>query len=122
MSGEQFGLLGFIALLVLLALGVHIAIALGVVAVAGLVVLIGPGPGFGMLATGPYGIVASFSFVVLPLFLLMGEWALHAGISADAFQTAYKWLGRFPGGLALATPVAGARQASQTDLPPRLCA
>ncbi|MGI6679125.1 MAG: TRAP transporter large permease subunit [Dehalobacterium sp.] len=38
--------------------------------------------------------------MVVPMFVLMGELAFRSGISTDLFNTAYKWLGKAPGGLA----------------------
>lgn len=39
------------------------------------------------------------------MFLLMGELALIGGVSAELFRTANAWLGRLPGGLAVASVV-----------------
>jgi TRAP-type C4-dicarboxylate transport system permease large subunit len=36
----------------------------------------------------------------------MGQFVLRSGIGVDLFDTAHKWIGRFPGGLATATTVA----------------
>jgi tripartite ATP-independent transporter DctM subunit len=43
---------------------------------------------------------------VLPLFVLMGQFAFQSGISEELYRTAYKWIGKQPGGLALATNIA----------------
>ncbi len=40
---------------------------------------------------------------VIPLFVLMGEFAFHAGLTRELYGTAYRWLGHLPGGLAMAT-------------------
>jgi len=40
--------------------------------------------------------------IIIPLFTLMGLLAARGGISRDAFSTLYKWVGHFPGGLAMA--------------------
>jgi len=63
----------------------------------------GWGAGLGVLKTVPYITFASYDFSVLPLFIIMGEFCFHAGISQDLYQTAYKFLGRMHGGLAIAT-------------------
>lgn len=54
----------------------------------------------------PYHISASYVFSVLPLFFLMGNLAFHAGIAGDFFETARKWVGHLPGGLAVAVTAA----------------
>jgi C4-dicarboxylate transporter DctM subunit len=43
---------------------------------------------------------------VIPMFILMGQFAFHSGISKDLFDASNKWLAHLPGGLACAT-VAG---------------
>ncbi|HPP12889.1 MAG TPA: TRAP transporter large permease, partial [bacterium] len=50
---------------------------------------------------------SSYGYTVIPLFVLMGQIAYNAGIARRLYQTAYRFLGHIPGGLAMAT-VAGA--------------
>ncbi len=87
------------ALLVLLALGLEIAYSLALVGAIGLLALGGPAVTIGSLATIPYSNVASFTLVVLPMFVLMGELAVAAGMAQQAYAAARAWLGRLPGGL-----------------------
>jgi tripartite ATP-independent transporter DctM subunit len=56
----------------------------------------------GFLSTEPYSDVASFSLVVIPMFVLMGELAVGAGMAQQAYATARAWFGRLPGGLMMA--------------------
>ena len=44
-----------------------------------------------------YGILNSFSFLCIPLFVLMGLVAAEAGFVSLAFETAKKWLSGIPG-------------------------
>jgi tripartite ATP-independent transporter DctM subunit len=46
--------------------------------------------------------------VVLPLFLIMGEFAVHARMGEELYAAARVWLGRFHGGLAMATAAGSA--------------
>jgi len=55
-----------------------------------------------------FGILNSFSFMCIPLFVLMGLVAAEAGFVSLAFETAKKWLSRVPGGIAQATTLASA--------------
>lgn len=89
--------------LVLLMFGVPIAIALLATGFAGLVTVGNLGQAFGSLALVPYSAVASGTLIVVPLFVLTGQIAFAAGISRDAYDMAYRWLGRFRGGLAMAS-------------------
>ncbi len=87
------------ALLILLALGLEIAYALAVVGAVGLFLIGGVQLADGVLATVPYSSVASFGLVVLPMFILMGELVVIAGMAQHAYVSARAWLGRLPGGL-----------------------
>mgnify|MGYP003673605830 CR=1 FL=1 len=90
-------------LLALLLTRLPIAFAL---AAAGMVGLIWARPWRAvefLLSTFAYSATANFAYIVLPLFLFMGQMAFSAGLSRQAFDTGQKWLGRVPGGLAAAT-------------------
>jgi tripartite ATP-independent transporter DctM subunit len=56
----------------------------------------------------PYDFAAHWSLSAIPLFLLMGALAYHGGLTASLFDAARVWLGRTPGGLAVATNAASA--------------
>ena len=96
MPSEFVGIIGLVMLLALLALGVPIGINMMLIGFGGLWLLTGFNAATTMLATRPYAELASFGWVVLPLFLLMGEFAVHGRIGEDAFEAGTKWLGRFP--------------------------
>jgi len=106
MESYQIGLLGFVALLILIALRVPIAFCLALVGLGGLFLLAGQEATFAMLSTQLYSSVANNALTAVPLFLLMGYFAFHAGLTRAAFSTARIWLANFPGGLAMAS-VAG---------------
>jgi len=48
----------------------------------------------------------------IPLFVLMGYFAFYSGSSTELYGAMYKFLGRLPGGLAVATIGASAAFAS----------
>jgi len=56
-----------------------------------------------LLSTFAYSTTANYAYIVLPLFLFMGQMAFSAGLSRHAFDAGQKWLGRISGGLAAAT-------------------
>lgn len=62
--------------------------------------------GLSLLGTAPYTWASQYTLVAIPLFILMGQFAFHSGISRDLYDSGYKWIGRLPGGLALATTLA----------------
>lgn len=94
---------GIVLLLIAILLGAPIMIALTTVGFVGLAVLTNVHAAISILGTIYFSVVNSFHFSVIPMFLLMGFFALRAGIGADLFDASTKWLGRLPGGLALAT-------------------
>jgi tripartite ATP-independent transporter DctM subunit len=100
------GILGTIALVALVFLGVRVFYAAAAVGLAGLVTLIGWDAGAGMAGTIPHSKSVSYTLSVLPMFILIGFLAFHAGLTAALFDAARKWLGWAPGGLAVATVMA----------------
>ncbi len=106
MEDYHLGLLGFVVLLALISVRIPIAFALTLVGLGGLLMLSGTDATFAMLASGMYSSVANNTLTAVPLFLLMGYFAYHAGLTRACFDTARLWLARLPGGLAIAT-VAG---------------
>ena len=97
------GFIGIGILFIFLFLGMPIGIAMGMVGFAGFAFLRGLDSALGVLTTVPYRTFASYDFSVVPLFILMGAFCFHAGLSKDLYNTVYRWLGHFRGGLALAT-------------------
>ncbi len=106
MSPVLISVIGIVAFLVLVLFGVPIAFSFAMVGFVGVVFVKGLGTGLHLLGTAPYDKAISNTLVAVPLFILMGQFAFHSGISGDLYATAYKWLGRLPGGLALATTLA----------------
>lgn len=106
-TGLALGALGFCVLFILLFFRLPIATGMALIGLLGMIIVSGkPDAALKMIGIAPYSATASFMLVVVPLFILMGELAFRSGISQDLFDTAYKWLGRQPGGLAMSS-VAG---------------
>lgn len=95
-------------LLVWLAFGVHIGVALGLAGFIGIYLTVGPDAAAAQLAAIPFSTTNNFALAVIPLFILMGSFATQAGIVTELFRTAYLWLGKLRGGLAMATVMSSA--------------
>lgn len=93
-------------LFVLLAIGVPIAYALIAVGTFSIIATQGWAAADYLLGNFPYTSTAEFAFVIIPLFLFMGEMAYLAGLSERAFRVARTWLGHLPGGLPIAAVAA----------------
>lgn len=103
MTPIDVGVIGIVALLVALFSGMPIGVGMLVVGLGGMIYISGWGAGLGLLKTVPYTTMANYSLSVVPLFILMGEFAFRSGISRDLYSTTYRWLGNLRGGLAMAT-------------------
>ena len=68
-----------------------------------MVAVIGWSAGAGIVGTIPHSKSVNYTLSVLPLFILIGYLAYHAGITEALFEAAKKWMGWMPGGLAIAT-------------------
>jgi C4-dicarboxylate transporter DctM subunit len=55
------------------------------------------------MAKDLFDVFGSYNLTVIPLFILMGQISFHAGISSRLFKVAYKFIGHWPGGMAIAT-------------------
>jgi len=112
MSPTEVGLIGMLLLFVLLALRMPIGIAMALVGAAGVSILNSPSAALHSLGSFPYSNAAVQAFAVIPLFVLMGNFASVSGMGSDLYAAAYSWIGHRRGGLASATVVACAGFAS----------
>lgn len=103
MSPETIGLIGIAALLVLIFLRVPIGITLSVVSIAGIYALVGERAAIGLVAQLPYDFTAHWTLSSVPMFLLMGYFCYHAGLTEGLFRLARLWLSWLPGGLSIAS-------------------
>lgn len=103
MSPLEIGILGGILLFVFIALGLPIGVSMGAVAVVGLALVTNVEAALSRLAHTAFSMTANYLTAVIPLFVFMGELAYISGLTREAYSATYKWLGRLPGGLAMAT-------------------
>ena len=95
-----------VALLVLLTLGVPVAVSMGVVGLGGMFIVGGAPLAMTQLQTLPFNLAADYAFAVVPLFVLMGAFAMEGGLARDLYDAAEKWLRHVRGGLFHTTIVA----------------
>lgn len=103
MSTIAVGALGIAAVMLLLAFRVPVAWSMGLVGFVGFLLIGGPKAALALVAHSPYYTVGSYELTVVPLFILMGEFAVASGITAELYRAAYAWLARMPGGIAATT-------------------
>lgn len=103
MNDSVLGLIGFIAALGLIALGMPVAIAMGIVGVIGYCWLNGWAGTAYILGSSPFESIFPYSLSVIPLFVMMGVFASHAGLSRSLFNAINSFIGHRRGGLAITT-------------------
>lgn len=122
MSAFTIGILGIVALLILIFLGMNIGMALMTVGFWGYAAAINMSAANVVLSTVPSTQASSYSMMVVPLFILMGNYAYHARLSDGLFNFFKKWLSRVPGNLACATIAACAGFGAICGSTPATCA
>jgi len=103
MTPTMMGLTGFVVLVLLMFLKIPVGFVMAVVGFAGFGLLISWDASLSLLARDFFSVFSSYNLTVIPLFVFMGQVAHHSGISGRLFNTAHKFLGHLPGGLAIAT-------------------
>ena len=117
MSGLEQGGVAFAVLLAMLAIGVPVGFALAGVAAAGLYFSVGATFVLTTFKSAPYTLASDYTFVVVPMFVLMGAIAGRAGIIGDLYGAAQAMLSRVRGGLFMATILAQAGFAAASGSP-----
>jgi tripartite ATP-independent transporter DctM subunit len=107
MSEVTIGILGLAIVLVLFLTGIELGFAMAIIGFLGFSYIVSWKAGVNLLAKDFFDVFASYGFTVIPLFVLMGQIAFNAGIAKRLYDSAFKFIGHIPGGLAMAT-VAGA--------------
>jgi tripartite ATP-independent transporter DctM subunit len=102
MTGLEYGAIGFAALLLLLALRIPIGISMLIVGMVGYASISGVPALLNHLKTDMYWRFTTFDLSVVPMFVLMGQFAAKAGLSHALFRAANVWLGHHRGGIAMA--------------------
>ncbi|MBW7850811.1 MAG: TRAP transporter large permease [Rhodospirillales bacterium] len=99
----ETGILGLVAILVLIALRVPVGLALSVVSFLGIWQITSLNTAAGAIAVLPYDFIAHWTLSAVPMFLLMGAVVYHSGLTTSLFRAARLWLAGLPGGLAVAS-------------------
>jgi TRAP-type C4-dicarboxylate transport system permease large subunit len=104
MTGLELALLAFALMLVAIFLRVPIGVAMAVTGFVGSWIVLGrPTPALAQLKSLTYDTFKDYNLSIVPLFLLMGQFATKSGMSSALFQAASDWLGHRKGGIAMAS-------------------
>ena len=104
MSGIEVGFVIFGVMLALMVVRVPIGISMFVVGFGGYLYLTGGNLTalLNSLKNLAYARLSNYDLVVIPLFLLMGQFATHGGLSKALFRFVGAFIGHFRGGIAMA--------------------
>ncbi len=105
MNEVFIGCIGLFLLLALFLTGIELAFAMTFIGFAGFAILRSLPAAIDLVAKDFFDAFASYAFVVVPLFVLMGQLAFNSGIAEKMYGTSRKFVGHVPGGLAMATVV-----------------
>ncbi len=103
MDPTTVGVIGLVVLVIALFSRMPVGFVMALIGFLGFSYLVSLEGGLRLFAKDIFVIFGSYSLTVIPLFILMGQIAFHAGISRRLYDSAYTFLGHFPGGLAMAT-------------------
>ena len=103
MSMLELGYLSFPILLVLIFMRAPIGLAMMICGAGGLYLAMGGSTMvLAKLKSETYTTFSSYSLTIIPMFLLMGQFASLSGMSTSLFKAAESWLGHRKGGVAMA--------------------
>ncbi|WP_284267068.1 TRAP transporter large permease, partial [Roseicyclus amphidinii] len=104
MSALELGFWSFPVLLAMIFLRAPIGLAMFVAGLGGLWLVTGsPNMALNLLKAESYGTFSNYSLTIIPMFLLMGQFATLSGMSSALFKAAEGWLGHRKGGVAMAS-------------------
>jgi len=103
MSEITIGIVGLIVLLLLFSTGIELGFAMALVGFAGFAYLNGFHAAINLLSRDVFEVITNYGYTVFPIFILMGQIGFNAGIAVRLYNSAHKFIGHIPGGLAMAT-------------------
>jgi len=106
MDPTVLALLGILVMIMLVFLGMNLGISMFLVGFVGYGIATDSFiKAMQLFRTVPFSTASGYTLAVIPLFIVMGEFALQSGMSKGLYNACEKWLGKLPGGLCLASIV-----------------
>ena len=103
MTSLELSLIAFAVMLVAIFLRIPIGVSMAITGFVGTWIVRGsPAPVLAQLKSLTYDTFSDYSLSIVPLFLLMGQFATKSGMSRDLFRAAADWVGHYKGGMAVA--------------------
>lgn len=106
MTPITIGIIAFVALIVMLAIGVNVGTTMALIAFGGIGAILTADVSLVKMATVPFSTMNDYNFAVMPMFVLMANVIASTGIGKSLYNLFYVTIGRFRGGLAMSTILA----------------
>ncbi|RJR47081.1 MAG: TRAP transporter large permease [Desulfobacteraceae bacterium] len=103
MTELQTGLVAVLVLIGLFLSNMELYLCMLIVGFFGFAGLTSFEAALSLLASDFYSVFVSYSFSVIPLFILMGQLAFNSGIATQLYNATYRFVGHIPGGIGVAT-------------------
>ena len=103
MTPTVIGVIGLLALFVVIFSRMPVGFVMALIGFIGFGAIVNYDAALSLIAKDVFDVFGAYSLTVIPLFILMGQVSFHAGISTRLFEVAYKFIGHWPGGMAIAT-------------------
>ena len=107
MSIALITVLIILLLFVFFLMGLGIGVSMALAGFIGFAAIVNVQAALSLVANDIYSVFSSYSFTVIPLFVLMGQIGVGAGMARSLYDSAYKFIGHLSGGLAIGTVMAG---------------
>src|SRR4030042_2063067 len=107
MEGPIVGVYGILFMfIVLFLLRIPVGFTMALVGFLGFSYVAGFKAALGMIGTDMWNIFSNYGLTVIPMFILVGEFAHYGGYNNTLYFTTYKWFGHYKGVLAITTIMA----------------
>lgn len=106
MSIAVISLLVILLLFGLFFIGLEIGFAMALAGFIGFAAIVNVDAALNLVAKDIFSVFSSYGFTVIPMFVLMGQVGASGGVARSLYDSAYKFMGHIPGGLAIGTVVA----------------
>src|SRR4030042_7001524 len=106
MSFATIGILVILLLFFFFLLGLEIGFSMALAGFIGFAAIVNVDAALNLVAKDIYSVLSSYGLTVIPLFVLMGQVGASGGVARSLYDSAYKFMGHVPGGLAIGTVAA----------------
>src|SRR4030042_512271 len=102
----------------LFLMGLEIGFAMALAGFVGFAAIVNVNAALNLVAKDIYSVLSSYGFTVIPMFVLMGQLGASGGGARNLYDSAYKFIGHIPGGVAIGTVAAATALQAHSRPPP----